>query len=70
MKYFIITIFISTILMSNGCSEKVMVKCSDNNYMSKKNINTENYYQNRRELKTKLSKSDLFKESSKNCPKL
>ena len=56
--------------MSNGCSEKVMVKCSDNNYMSKKNINTENYYQNRRELKTKLSKSDLFKESSKNCPKL
>lgn len=45
--------------MSNGCSEKVMVKCSDNNYMSKKNINTENYYQNRRELKTKLSKSDF-----------
>ena len=59
MKYFIITIFISTILMLNSCSDKVMVKCSDNNYMSKKNINTENYYQNRRELKTTLSKSDF-----------
>ena len=59
MKWFIITIFISTILMSNGCSDKVMVKCPDNNYMSKKNINTENYYQNRRELKTILSKSDF-----------
>ena len=45
--------------MSNGCSDKVMVKCPDNNYMSKKNINTENYYQNRRELKTILSKSDF-----------
>ena len=50
MKCFIITIFISTILMSYGCSDKVMIKCPDNNYMSKKNINTENYYQNRREL--------------------
>ena len=49
MKCFIITIFISTILMSYGCSDKVMIKCPDNNYMSKKNINTENYYQNRRE---------------------
>ena len=45
--------------MSYGCSEKVMIKCPDNNYMSKKNINTENYYQNRRELKTTLSKSDF-----------
>ena len=45
--------------MSYGCSDKIMVKCPDNNYMSKKNINTENYYQNRRELKTILSKSDF-----------
>ena len=59
MKYFIITIFISTILMSNGCSDAVMVKCPANNYMSKENINTENYYHNRRELKTTLSKSDF-----------
>ena len=45
--------------MSYNCSDKVMVKCPDNNYMLKKNINTENYYQNRRELKTTLSKSDF-----------
>ena len=45
--------------MSYGCSDKVMDKCQSNNYMSKKNINTENYYQNRRELKTTLSKSDF-----------
>ncbi len=59
MKYVIITIFFSTILVFNSCSEKVMVNCSDNNYMSKKNISSENYYQNRRELKTTLSKSDF-----------
>ena len=59
MKYFINTIFVSTILISNGCADKVVVKCPDNNYMLKKNINTENYYQNRRELKTTLSKSDF-----------
>ena len=45
--------------MSNGCSDDIVVKCTDNNYMSKENINTENYYQNRRELKTTLSKSDF-----------
>ncbi len=59
MKYVIITIFFSTILVFNSCSDKVMVNCSDNNYMSKKNISSENYYQNRRELKTTLSKSDF-----------
>ena len=59
MNYFIITIFISSILILNGCSDKLMVKCTDNNYISKKNINPENYYQNRRELKTTLSKSDF-----------
>ena len=59
MKYVITTIFFSTILVFNSCSEKVMVNCSDNNYMSKKNISSENYYQNRRELKTTLSKSDF-----------
>ena len=59
MNYVIITVFITTILIFNGCSEMVMVNCSDNNYMSKKDISSENYYQNRRELKTKLSKSDF-----------
>ena len=59
MKYFIFKIFISTILISNGCSDEFMLKCTGSNYMSKENINTENYYQNRRELKTTLSKSDF-----------
>ena len=73
MKYFIITIFISTILISNGCSDEVMVKCTDSNYMSKENINTENYYQNRRELKTTLSKSDFdisYDEFEVSCAEL
>ena len=73
MKCFIITIFISTIFMSYGCSDKVMVKCLDNNYMSKKNINIENYYQNRRELKTTLSKSDFdicYNEFKISCTQL
>ena len=59
MNYVIITVFITTILIFNGCSDMVMVNCSDKNYMSKKDISSENYYQNRRELKTKLSKSDF-----------
>ena len=43
------------------------------NYMSKKNINTENYYENRRELKTTLSKSDFdlyFKKFEITCLEL
>ena len=54
MKY-----FIATILIFSSCSHNVVLKCSDNNYMSKKNINIENYFQNRRELKTTLSKIDF-----------
>ena len=59
--------------MSYGCSDKDIVKCPENNYMSKKNINTENYYQNRRELKTKLSKSDFdifYDEFELSCSEL
>ena len=41
------------------CSNKVMVNCINDNYMSKNNINPENYYENRRELKTILLKSDF-----------
>ena len=59
MKYFVTTILISTILMFNSCSNKVMIKCLEDNYMSKNNINPENHYQNRRELKTTLSKPDF-----------
>jgi len=46
----------------NGLEEtkyKVSVKCIQDNYVSKNNINPENYYENRRELKTTLSKSDF-----------
>ena len=46
----------------NGLQEtkyKVTVNCKKDNYMSKNNINPENYNENRRELKTTLSKSDF-----------
>tara|TARA_B100001142_G_scaffold287018_1_gene302369 strand:- start:393 stop:959 length:567 start_codon:yes stop_codon:yes gene_type:complete len=46
----------------NGLEEtkyKVTANCINDNYMSKNNINPENYYANRRELKTTLSKSDF-----------
>ena len=38
---------------------KVKVNCTKENYMSKNNIHPENYHENRRELKTTLSKSDF-----------
>ena len=42
--------FISTILTSYGCSDKVMINCQTIIYVKEKYY-TENYYQNRRELK-------------------
>jgi hypothetical protein len=64
MKYSISGILISSMLVFYGCYSKVIVNCTNNNYMSKNNINSENNYENRRELKTTLSKSDfnLFHE--------
>ena len=59
MKYSIGIIFISTMLVFHGCSNKVLVNCTNNNYMSKNNINPENNYENRRELKTTFSRSDF-----------
>ena len=59
MKYSISIIFITTILVFYGCSNKVIVNCTNNNYMSKNNINPENNYENRRELKTTFSRSDF-----------
>ena len=73
MENFIITTFISTILTFNCNPNKIIVKCLNENYMSKKNINPENYYQNRRELKTTLSKSDFelyFKRFEITCLEL
>ena len=45
--------------MFYGCSNKVIVNCTNNNYMSKNNINPESNYENRRELKTTFSRSDF-----------
>ena len=59
MKCSIPVIFIITILVSNGCYNKVAVNCTNTNYISKNNVNPENNYENRRELKTTLSKSDF-----------
>ena len=59
MKYSLSVIFILTMLVFYGCSNKVLVNCTDNNYMSKNNINPENNYENRRELKTTFSKYDF-----------
>ena len=46
-------------LILNGCSNKVLVNRTNNNFMSTNNINPENNYENRRELKTIFSKSDF-----------
>ena len=46
-------------LVFHGCSNKVLVSCTNNNYMSKNNINPENNYENRREIKTTFSRSDF-----------
>ncbi|CAI8263543.1 MAG: Uncharacterised protein [Cryomorphaceae bacterium] len=59
MKYSIKIIFLSSMLMIFDCSNKILVNCTNNNYMSKSNINPENNYENRRELKTIFSKSDF-----------
>jgi len=59
MKYSIKIIFLSSMLMVFGCSNKLLVDCTNNNYMSKRNINPENNYENRRELKITFSKSDF-----------
>ena len=58
MKYSISIIFFLSLLFY-GCSNKVLVNCTNNNYMSKNNINPENNYENRRELKTTFSKTDF-----------
>jgi len=59
MKYSISVILIITILVTYGCSKQIAATCTNTNYMSKNKINPENNYENRRELKTTLSKSDF-----------
>ena len=73
MKYSIPVIFILTILVFYGCSNQVAVNCTNKNYMSNNNVNPENNYENRRELKTTLSKSDfniLYEKYGLSCSEL
>ena len=60
-------------LTINSCSNRIAVTCTNMNYMSKSKINPENNYENRRELKTTLSKSDfnsLYEKYGLSCAEL
>ena len=73
MKHIITVIFISSMLTFYGCSNQISVTCTNTNYMSKNKVNPENNYENRRELKTTLSKSDfnsLHEQYGLNCSEL
>jgi len=59
MKYQYLLLCLLQLLFFNSCSNKIIVSCSNNNYLSKNNINPVNYFENRRELKTTLLKSDF-----------
>ena len=59
MKYSINIVFLLIVLLFHSCYGKDFVSCVNNNYMSKKNINPKNNYENRREIKTILSRSDF-----------
>ena len=59
MKYRYLILCLFLLLFFNSCSNKIIVSCSNNNYLSNDNINPVNYFENRRELKTTLLKSDF-----------
>ena len=59
MKYKYLILCLLQLLFFNSCSNKIIVSCSNNNYLSNNNINPVNYFENRRELKTTLLKSDF-----------
>jgi len=59
MKYQYLILCLLQLLFFNSCSNKIIVSCSNNNYLSNNNINPVNYFENRRELKTSLLKSDF-----------
>ena len=59
MKYSINIVFLLIVLLFLSCYNKDLVSCINNNYMSKKNINPKNNYENRREIKTIFSRSDF-----------
>ena len=59
MKYQYLLLCLLQLLFFNSCSNKIIISCSNNNYLSNNNINPVNYFENRRELKTTLLKSDF-----------
>ena len=59
MKYRYLILCLFLLLFFNSCSNKIIVSCSNNNYLSNDNINPVNYFENRRELKTTLLKSNF-----------
>ena len=72
MKKYLILLIIP-LLFFNSCSNKIIVSCSNNNYLSNNNINPVNYFENRRELKTTLLKSDFdlpYEKFGLNCSDL
>ena len=73
MKYRYLILCLFLLLFFNSCSNKIIVSCSNNNYLSNDNINPVNYFENRRELKTTLLKSDfdlLYEKFGLNCSDL
>ena len=72
MKNYLILLIIP-LLFFNSCSNKVTVSCNNNNYLSNNNINPVNYFENRRELKTTLLRSDFdlpYEKFGLNCSDL
>ena len=59
MKYQYLLLCLLQLLFFNSCSNKIIKSCTNNNYLSNNNINPVNNFENRRELKTKLLKSDF-----------
>ena len=73
MKNQYLLLFLLQFLFFNSCSHKIIESCTNNNYLSNNNINPVNNFENRRELKTKLLKSDfdfLYKKFGLSCSDL
>ena len=64
-------IVILCLMLTNiNCSNNIYLNCNEKNYMTSNKVNPENYYENRRELKTTFSKSDfdiLYRDYKSSC---
>ena len=73
MKNKYLIVFLFQLLFFNSCSNKIIESCTNNNYLSNNNINPVNNFENRRELKTVLLKSDfdlLYEKFGLSCSDL